>query len=174
MVDCPDWRDPTMFQVFMLARGHICIVAPMEAARFRLAASTPDALQALPVAMNVTRVRRSGTFNISIRQVTDYCVGRVALAGDAAHCHSPAGGRGMNLGIADAADLAARILANDLTGYHAARHAAGVHVLAFSERGRRALQSKNPLARAGIRAMVRTTAALPPLRRAAAHQFVNG
>jgi 2-polyprenyl-6-methoxyphenol hydroxylase-like FAD-dependent oxidoreductase len=35
------------------------------------------------------------------RLADTYRSGRVFLAGDAAHCHSPAGGQGMNLGIQD-------------------------------------------------------------------------
>jgi hypothetical protein len=38
--------------------------------------------------------------------VSDYRVGRVFLAGDAAHIHSPAGGQGMNTGMQDACNLA--------------------------------------------------------------------
>ena len=45
-------------------------------------------------------------FRISHRKVADFRVGRVFLAGDAAHIHSPAGGQGMNTGIQDACNLA--------------------------------------------------------------------
>jgi 2-polyprenyl-6-methoxyphenol hydroxylase-like FAD-dependent oxidoreductase len=38
--------------------------------------------------------------------VKDYQRGRVFLAGDAAHIHSPAGGQGMNTGMQDAFNLA--------------------------------------------------------------------
>lgn len=40
------------------------------------------------------------------RKVEQYRDGRVFLAGDAAHCHSPIGGQGMNAGIQDAYNLA--------------------------------------------------------------------
>jgi 2-polyprenyl-6-methoxyphenol hydroxylase-like FAD-dependent oxidoreductase len=45
-------------------------------------------------------------FVINERKVADYREGRVFLAGDAAHIHSPAGGQGMNTGIQDACNLA--------------------------------------------------------------------
>jgi 2-polyprenyl-6-methoxyphenol hydroxylase-like FAD-dependent oxidoreductase len=46
------------------------------------------------------------TFRINERKVKDYRYGRVFLAGDAAHIHSPAGGQGMNTGMQDACNLA--------------------------------------------------------------------
>ena len=45
-------------------------------------------------------------FRINERKVADYRAGRVFLAGDAAHIHSPAGGQGMNTGMQDACNLA--------------------------------------------------------------------
>jgi 2-polyprenyl-6-methoxyphenol hydroxylase-like FAD-dependent oxidoreductase len=45
-------------------------------------------------------------FTINERNVADYRAGRVFLAGDAAHIHSPAGGQGMNTGMQDACNLA--------------------------------------------------------------------
>lgn len=45
-------------------------------------------------------------FRINERQVDNYRSGRVFLAGDAAHIHSPAGGQGMNTGMQDAINLA--------------------------------------------------------------------
>jgi 2-polyprenyl-6-methoxyphenol hydroxylase-like FAD-dependent oxidoreductase len=45
-------------------------------------------------------------FTINERKVADYRVGRIFLAGDAAHIHSPAGGQGMNTGMQDAFNLA--------------------------------------------------------------------
>jgi 2-polyprenyl-6-methoxyphenol hydroxylase-like FAD-dependent oxidoreductase len=45
-------------------------------------------------------------FSINERKVRDYRAGRVFVAGDAAHIHSPAGGQGMNTGMHDAVNLA--------------------------------------------------------------------
>lgn len=45
------------------------------------------------------------SFRISERRVDRFRKGRVLLAGDAAHIHSPAGGQGMNTGIQDAFNL---------------------------------------------------------------------
>ncbi|MDE1148078.1 MAG: FAD-dependent monooxygenase [Azospirillaceae bacterium] len=50
-------------------------------------------------------------FTIHHRMVGALRHGRVFLAGDAAHIHSPAGGQGMNTGIQDALNLAARLVA---------------------------------------------------------------
>jgi 2-polyprenyl-6-methoxyphenol hydroxylase-like FAD-dependent oxidoreductase len=44
-------------------------------------------------------------FTDMTRQAADYRVGRVLLAGDAAHVHYPAGGQGLNLGVQDAVNL---------------------------------------------------------------------
>ncbi|GLS22890.1 FAD-binding monooxygenase [Labrys miyagiensis] len=46
------------------------------------------------------------TFRINERKASNYSQGRVFLAGDAAHIHSPAGGQGMNTGMQDAFNLA--------------------------------------------------------------------
>jgi 2-polyprenyl-6-methoxyphenol hydroxylase-like FAD-dependent oxidoreductase len=45
-------------------------------------------------------------FRINERKVSDYRRGRIFLAGDAAHIHSPAGGQGMNTGMQDVINLA--------------------------------------------------------------------
>lgn len=51
-------------------------------------------------------VQARGMYRVHQRVTTKFCVGRVALAGDAAHLNSPNGGMGMNCGIHDAVNLA--------------------------------------------------------------------
>jgi len=53
-----------------------------------------------------SRTTWTNIFKIHRRHAQRFVVGRVALAGDAAHVNSPAGGQGMNSGIHDAANLA--------------------------------------------------------------------
>lgn len=145
--DVADWRGMTEFRIYLLAQGEAALVVPLGPNRVRIVTTEPDAIRTLPVPMRILNVRRKGSFKISIRQATKYQKGRVFLAGDAAHCHSPVGGRGMNLGIADAADLARRFIENDLSGYHAARHKVGREVIKTSEQARGILMSSNPLSR---------------------------
>ncbi|KAI8887236.1 hypothetical protein K501DRAFT_242649 [Backusella circina FSU 941] len=53
----------------------------------------------------------SSHFKINERIANGYRRKRAFLAGDAAHCHSPAGGQGMNLGLQDADNLAWKLSA---------------------------------------------------------------
>ncbi|MGW0735848.1 FAD-dependent oxidoreductase [Streptomyces sp. NPDC002851] len=79
-------------------------------------------------------------FHSDERQVRSYRVGRVLLAGDAAHTHSPAGGQGMNTGLQDAANLGWKLAAvlNDrspaalLDTYQDERHPVGRAVVRSS------------------------------------------
>jgi 2-polyprenyl-6-methoxyphenol hydroxylase-like FAD-dependent oxidoreductase len=101
---------------------------------------TDEIVDILARAMNtdlgVREVGWKSRFHCDERQVAQYRHGRVFLAGDAAHVHSPMGGQGMNTGIQDAANLAWKIDAalagaDDavLDTYHAERHPIGKRVL---------------------------------------------
>ncbi|NNC71930.1 MAG: FAD-dependent oxidoreductase [Sphingomonadaceae bacterium] len=173
-VIAPDWPHQQDFCIFLKKAGKVAIVAPLAPHRFRIIANDPDALEALPMPIDETEIRRQAPFRISVRQAERYSAGRAFLAGDAAHCHSPVGGRGMNLGIADAADLARRFTENGLDGYHRARHKAGSETIRFTERGRRNVMSKSRIRRAALIGLIKTVCAIPALNRLAVRALLSG
>ncbi|MEV4267334.1 FAD-dependent monooxygenase [Kribbella sp. NPDC049584] len=61
--------------------------------------------------VTITKVITATRFTDNARQATTYRLGRVLLAGDAAHVHSPFGGQGLNLGIGDAMNLGWKLAA---------------------------------------------------------------
>ncbi len=73
-------------------------------------------------------------------QASAYRNGRVLLAGDAAHIHSPLGGQGLNLGLGDAMNLGWKLAATNrgdapadlLDSYEHERHSVGARVLDWS------------------------------------------
>jgi 2-polyprenyl-6-methoxyphenol hydroxylase-like FAD-dependent oxidoreductase len=81
-------------------------------------------------------------FRVHHRLAERYRAGRVLLAGDAAHVHSPAGGQGMNTGIHDAIALAKALTAvlsaegsdADLDAYQQRRRPAAERVVALTDR----------------------------------------
>jgi 2-polyprenyl-6-methoxyphenol hydroxylase-like FAD-dependent oxidoreductase len=66
-----------------------------------------------------TEFKELAFFEVACKLAGNYHKGRVFLAGDAAHCHSPAGGQGMNTGVQDSANLAWKI-ASVLRGHASA------------------------------------------------------
>jgi 2-polyprenyl-6-methoxyphenol hydroxylase-like FAD-dependent oxidoreductase len=112
-------------------------------------------------------------FHSDERLVPQYRVGRVFLAGDAAHTHSPAGGLGMNTGMQDAANLGWK-LAAVITGqapdalldtYNAERRPAGQATVRISGTLLRAGQARPRTAGAVGRAALRAATHVPPLAR---------
>jgi rifampicin monooxygenase len=81
--------------------------------------------------------RRLTRFGDATRLAERYRVGRVLLAGDAAHIHPPLGGQGLNLGIQDAFNLGWKLAAEVngwapeglLDSYHTERHPVAADVL---------------------------------------------
>jgi hypothetical protein len=96
--------------------------------------------RALGTDFGLTEARWMSRFHSDERQAPHYRVGRVFLAGDAAHVHSPAGGQGMNTGLQDAANLGwklaaaaqGRAPAGLLDSYEDERHPVGRLVLRSS------------------------------------------
>jgi 2-polyprenyl-6-methoxyphenol hydroxylase-like FAD-dependent oxidoreductase len=121
-----DWPlSPDEMRVFFAPDGMLLVV-PFAGDRFRIVATVDDAkpqpalddVQALlDRRVPGTRPGRvhdmtwSSRFHIHHGVADHYRAGRVFLAGDAAHVHSPAGGQGMNTGIQDAVVLGDRLAA---------------------------------------------------------------
>ncbi|MFB8035614.1 FAD-dependent oxidoreductase [Streptomyces sp. NPDC056004] len=90
--------------------------------------------------VTLTDVHLASSFTDRAMQATTYRKGRVLLAGDAAHIHSPLGGQGLNLGIGDAASLGWKLAATVhgtapgglLDTYTSERHPIGAAILDWS------------------------------------------
>lgn len=90
--------------------------------------------------VTVTALRLATTWTDRAYQATAYRRGRVLLAGDAAHVHSPLGGQGLNLGLGDAMNLGwklAAVVRGDMTEdlldtYFSERQPIGARVLDWS------------------------------------------
>jgi hypothetical protein len=112
-------------------------------------------------------------FHSDERQAPRYRVGRVFLAGDAAHVHSPAGGLGMNTGLQDAANLGWKLAAavrgrgDDrlLDSYQAERHPVGRAVLRMSGGLLRAALLRSGTARAVRDAVLPALFSVPAIGR---------
>jgi 2-polyprenyl-6-methoxyphenol hydroxylase-like FAD-dependent oxidoreductase len=117
-------------------------------------------VQALIDGYTTTRVRVRDpvwmtNFRLHNRGAAHYRAGRVFLAGDAAHIHSPAGAQGMNTGIQDAINLGWKLalvsagLADPrlLDSYEPERAPVGRMVLRFTDRAFTVATSRRPVVR---------------------------
>jgi 2-polyprenyl-6-methoxyphenol hydroxylase-like FAD-dependent oxidoreductase len=119
-------------------------------------------------------------FRLHHRQAVRYRAGRVFLAGDAAHVHSPAGAQGMNTGIQDAWNLGWKLALVDrgladaalLDSYQAERWPIGRFVLRFTDRATTIATSDSRVVRAiRTRAAPRLAPFVLRLTRARAYGF---
>ncbi|WP_028477308.1 FAD-dependent monooxygenase [Nocardia sp. CNY236] len=159
-----EWPLPRNEMTFCGDRQGICGVFPLPGAhRYRLAYTQnhtasgelvePDladaqyALSRTGIEGRIRSVDQFWTFDLSHRHAARYRYGRVFLAGDAGHVHTPFGGQGLNLGVADAIDVGWK-LAAVLTGrapaalldtYPTERHGVATEVVRFTHLGAQAM-----------------------------------
>ena len=138
------------------ATAGLTVVAPLPGDIYRIVAPVADAPETPSAAyvqdildtrgagkghITVTEVIWGSRFRIHHRVADSFRAGRLLLAGDAAHVHSPAGGQGMNLGLQDAvalSDALAAVLAGGpdtlLDEYSAARRPIARSVVSITDR----------------------------------------
>ena len=177
--------------ILFWARAGLTVVAPLPDGVYRIVAPVADApeepsgsfvQEILDTRVGsgrlvVTDVIWGSRFRIHHRVADTYRAGRLLLAGDAAHVHSPAGGQGMNLGIQDAvalADALAAVLAGEpdslLDDYSAARRPIAKGVVTMTDRLTRLAtlpRAVRPIRNVAISLVGR----VPAVRRALARQL---
>jgi len=152
----------------------VLAVIPIEPGLFRLVSNGPDPLTLLPAGTTVHEEVWRSAFRISYRQVDSYRQGRVLLAGDAAHVHSPVGARGMNLGIEDGTILARKIADGGLETYSAERRPVGARVIRQTRFLTRLVTARHPLARwLRDRLLAQVIGPLPPVQKALARRVMG-
>jgi 2-polyprenyl-6-methoxyphenol hydroxylase-like FAD-dependent oxidoreductase len=150
------------------------IILPLPDGRTRLLAQVQgDPEPTLPFFRQLVRERGPGagfevkdavwlaSFKIHHRLVAHYRQGRVFIAGDACHIHSPVGGQGMNTGIQDVYNLswklalAARGGPDLLDSYELERRPIAEGVLRGTDRATRMVMLRHPVAQEIRNAVVR-------------------
>ncbi len=190
-----DWTLPDdELHVFFSEDGPLLVV-PMQGGRKRVIAlvgdddgddrhpPTLEDMQALvdargPAGMKLSEPTWTSSFGIHERIVPTYRRGRVFLAGDAAHIHSPVGGQGMNTGIHDAVNLAWKLAlvvqgrAKDglLDSYHAERRAVAQGVVRATGMATQVATLRNPIARGLRDGLASVLGSLEVVQRRAARQ----
>ncbi|WP_405702544.1 FAD-dependent oxidoreductase [Streptomyces sp. NBC_00069] len=158
----------------------LTVVAPLPGgpgARYRVVATVTEApaepgpafVQRLlderaPGQARVDTLVWSSRFRVHHRVADRYRAGRLLLAGDAAHVHSPAGGQGMNTGIQDGCALGRALAAGDPGAYEAARRPVALHVVGLTDRMTRIATTHNPVLRAVRNTALPLLARVPALR----------
>ncbi len=184
------WHADGVLALFPITRDRFRVIGDLgEAApgSARRADPTLDEVQALldrrgPGDITATDPVWLSAFRINERKVASYRGGRVFLAGDAAHIHSPAGGQGMNTGMQDAMNLAwklALVLRGEgrdgplLDSYSAERSAVGDLVLRNAGVMTRVALLRNPIVQSIRNFVVSHVTRLSPVQQRMAEQLTE-
>jgi 2-polyprenyl-6-methoxyphenol hydroxylase-like FAD-dependent oxidoreductase len=190
-----DWsRSADQVHFFCRSNGRPLICFPMPGHMWRLAMPyagegdrrTPslEEVQQLvdertPERVTVSDPAWLSTFRTHRRSASRYRRGRVLLAGDAVHIHSPAGGQGMNTGITDAHNLAWKLalvaagISDEwlLDTYEEERQPVAAQVLALTHTITRLSALTHPIERALRDTLLAAAGRLPGVSRLAASRL---
>lgn len=159
-----DW--PFSFDTIVLTilDTHLAPFIPMSEGYGRFISTIGDSPNNLPPDAKVKKIDWETDFKISYRQASTYQKDNIFLAGDAAHIHSPVGGRGMNLGIEDACWLAWLIEQGRAAEYTNLRHPVGAQVLKFTQSFTSFAKNRGLLQDILIRGLAPLIPLLPPVQ----------
>ena len=116
-----DWSGRSDVVIWIMPAGAV-IAMKCGDRTVRFAATNKAAFDALGFSSHIEQTTWESVFEVYFAQVDTYGKDRVWLAGDAAHVHSPVGGRGMNMGIADGVRFAQAVKDADFSAYARDRH----------------------------------------------------
>jgi 2-polyprenyl-6-methoxyphenol hydroxylase-like FAD-dependent oxidoreductase len=172
-----DWAPGPEEVALTFGAAGLTVVAPLPGGHYRLVATvdgapaTPDLpfVQDLlderaPGRATVTGLAWSSRFRVHHRLADHYRAGRLLLAGDAAHVHSPAGGQGMNTGIQDGFALGAALVTGDLDRYETERRPVAQRVVQFTDRMTRMATTRNRGARLARNVALSLLGSIPAFR----------
>jgi 2-polyprenyl-6-methoxyphenol hydroxylase-like FAD-dependent oxidoreductase len=192
-MEWPLSRDEVM--LFLSPEG-LVVVAPLPDGRHRIVATVDDApehpslrdvqqlLDTRGPSGGVTRIHDvawSSRFRVHHRLADRYRAGRILLAGDAAHVHSPAGGQGMNTGIQDAVALGHALAAvlhgsadeKQLDDYERTRRPIASRVVALTDRMTRVATLRTRLSRVVRNALINVIGRVPAAMRGFATEIAG-
>ncbi len=181
--------------LFLSPEG-LVVVAPLPGGRHRIVATLDEApehpsrddvqrlLDARGPVINPARVQEvvwSSRFRVHHRIADRFRAGRIVLAGDAAHVHSPAGGQGMNTGIQDGIALGhalARVLSGGagdraLDEYERTRRPVAQRVVSLTDRLTRVATVRGRGLRAARNAALSLAGRIPAFRRGLATELAE-
>ena len=131
-VTLENWPFDFQTVVLTVMDDHLAPFLPLAENFGRMITTRTDCLHNLPRDAQVKSVAWETDFKISYRHAETYQKQNAFIVGDAAHIHSPVGGRGMNLGIEDACWLAWLIDEGRENEYTSLRHPVATQVLKFT------------------------------------------
>lgn len=138
---------------------------PVNRRTLRFVSTLADFRDRISHPARIEEIPWQAEFRVSFRHVDPMARDDIYLCGDAAHIHSPVGGRGMNLGFEDACWLAWLVSEGRQAEYSDLRLPAARHVLAETRRNTNMALMRNPVALAARNVLMPLLGGLPWLRR---------